>query len=230
MAKINKDPRLSVNKLGEYITSKAGRQNRILRDQKFPSEFITTYYRDALDTISLFLSKNMEDINILERKTESLDQQPAEKVYEYRRISNNIDAIETFMDMLDDIDFKGGSPRLGQHAPPTMKIRNVAISVRPEVVLTGTGKSKTAFVGGIKLHFPKTFPLPEDAAGYISAAMQMYCSHHLSNDGVPYAPYCQVIDIASGTVWPGVQSIKQRTRDIENACQQIAALWPTIRQ
>jgi hypothetical protein len=39
-----------------------------------------------------------------------------------------------------------------------------------------------------------------------------------------------VIDLASGKVYPGVKSIKQRLKEAESACGQIASLWPGISQ
>jgi hypothetical protein len=39
-----------------------------------------------------------------------------------------------------------------------------------------------------------------------------------------------VIDLASGKVSPGIKSIKQRLKDVESACGQIASLWPSITQ
>src|SRR5689334_23054807 len=48
-------PRISVNKLAEFIDAKAARQRQILRDQKFPSEFKGMYYREAAETIAVCL-------------------------------------------------------------------------------------------------------------------------------------------------------------------------------
>jgi hypothetical protein len=44
----------------------------------------------------------------------------------------------------------------------------------------------------------------------------------------PEWPHCMVINLASGKVYPGVKSIKQRLKDVESACGQIASLWPGI--
>ena len=230
MAKTSRTPRISVNKLGEYLVSRAGRQNRILRDQKFPQDFVVAYYREAQEAISLFMAGNMEDIGVLERKISSLDQKPASNIYETRKLSSNIEAIESFMNLLDDIDFQGAKPRLGKQNAPKLLIRNVDVSVRPEVILCGTGKSKANLVGGVKLHFPRTFSLTKDAAGYVSAATQMYCEYCLADEGTSYGQFCTVIDVGAGIVWPGVRAVKQRRRDIEDGCAQIAALWPSITQ
>ncbi len=37
-----------------------------------------------------------------------------------------------------------------------------------------------------------------------------------------------VIDLGSGKVYPGVKAVKQRLKEVGNACGQIAARWPGI--
>jgi hypothetical protein len=37
-----------------------------------------------------------------------------------------------------------------------------------------------------------------------------------------------VLDMASAKVYPGVKAIKQRMKDVENACGQVASLWPSV--
>jgi hypothetical protein len=129
--------------------------------------------------------------------------------------------------MLDDIEFGGASPKLGAHTAPHLQVSNVSISVRPEVTLHS--KSKTsALVGGIKLHFPVTEPLNEEQAGYICAMMHGFCQSHLANDGEPFPGHCMVIDLASQQVYPGVQAVKKRMKDVQGACGQIASLWPSV--
>jgi hypothetical protein len=49
-------------------------------------------------------------------------------------------------------------------------------------------------------------------------------------DGSPLPVHCTVIDLASGKVYPGIKSIKQRLKEIERACSQIASLWPGVTQ
>lgn len=130
--------------------------------------------------------------------------------------------------MLDYIDLQGGTPELGDNSPEKLVIRNVEVSVRPEIILTGAGKSGKPLIGGLKLHFPKANPLSKEAAGFISAALQMYCRDCMPDDGHPHHEYCMILDMASGQVWPGVKAIKQRQGEIESACTQIAALWSSI--
>jgi len=220
-------PRISVNKLAEFIDAKAARQRQILRDQKFPSEYKGMYYREAAEAIAICIASNLENTSVIERTIASLEQQTPEKIGTQRRIQSNIDALETFEAMLDDVDFKGAKPSLGDHAPPKLTIHNVEVSIRPEILLAGAGKDKQPLVGAIKLHFPRTFPLG-DSAGYVSALLQEFAKTYLADNGEAHGPYCPVLDIGSKKVFPGVKSVIGRMKDIRAACQNIVGLWPTI--
>lgn len=138
MAKDN-TPRISVNKLAEYVVSKGGRQRQILRDQKFPQDFKGMYYKEASEAIAACLVSSLEDMSALERAQSVLEQTTSEKIGTQRRINSNIDALETFESMLGMIDLGTATPEMGEHAPEKLKIHNVEISVRPDIILRGKG-------------------------------------------------------------------------------------------
>ena len=115
-------PRISVNKLAEFMTAKASRQRQILHDQKFPSDFKGPYYKEAGEAISACIASNLENLDALDRQLRILEQQSPDKIGAQRRVASNIDAIETFKLMLDDIDLKGGSPSLGANSAPIITI------------------------------------------------------------------------------------------------------------
>ena len=135
------------------------------------------------------------------------------------------------MGMIDALDLSGISCRLGSQTPPRLSIRNVEVSVRPEVILSrASPKGGGRVVGVLKLHFPKTNPLSEEAAGYISAVASRFCECNLMDEGVADSRLCLVVDMASTRVYPGVQSVGQRLKDVEAACEQIFNLWDTIKE
>lgn len=225
----NNTPRISVNKLGEYMISKGARQRQILRDQKFPLDFKGMYYREASEAVATCLASALEDLSSLSRTFKILSQLVPDKIGTQRRVSANMDAIEIFDSMLDAIDFKGGTPELGPHRPERMPIQNVEISVRPEIVIRGKARSGGNLLGAVKVHYSRTFPLDEDSAGYVSAVVQDYCKTYLASDDEVHAPYCFVIDIGSQKIYPGVRSITARLKDVTAECRNILALWPSIR-
>jgi hypothetical protein len=121
----------------------------------------------------------MVDFGILDNSISALSQKVASNIYETRRIAGNIDAIETFNGLLDDIDFGTATARLGAQKAPHLILGGVEVSVRPEVTLHSKSKSGDDLVGGIKLHFPKTEPMDEEQANLVSAPMNAFCKDHL---------------------------------------------------
>ena len=224
----NSTPRISINKLCEFMTAKAARQRQILRDQKYPTDFKAIYYKEAGEAVSVSIASNLENLKPVENAIRLLGQRTPEKIGTQRRIAANLDALETFLMMLDDIDFKGATPHLGDQSPPKLTVHGVDISVRPEVWLSAPGKSGAPLIGALKVHFPHTFALNDDSAGYVSTILQEWCKAHLADLGAVSGTLCPVIDVGSQKVYPGVKATTARMKDIDAICQNVAALWPTI--
>jgi len=223
-------PLISANKLGEYIVSRSARQRRILHDRKYPDpDFnIGMYHREAAEAVTQYILGGAIDTSPLDTALGMLEQQTPQKIGTVRRISSNIDSIERFNNMLDDIDLKGATPEAGTNAAPKIEIYGVEISVRPEIILRQKIKGKQ-YLGALKLHFSKTNPHIEDSANFVSVILNEYCKRNIALDEEVVNPIlCQVIDVASGKVFPGVKSLKRRLDDIEAACRNINALWQSI--
>jgi len=187
------------------------------------------FHREAVEAIQKYIADGAVDPTMVENQLAVLNQLTPEKIGTIRRIGSNITRLEQFLEMLDDIDLKGGIPELGGHRPPKLVVRNVKVSVRPEIIVRGVGPKKQKLVGGIKLQMSGSRKFGDDAAGYVSAVIQEFCKQFLVlDDEVVYAPYCQVIDVGNGLVHAGVKSTVQRMKDIEAECQNIYDLWPSI--
>ena len=213
------------------MNSKAARQREILRQRKYPDPDFSpgNYHHESRDEITSYIANGAVDTNGLHKRLIALKQIDTTKVGLQRRISANIDMIERFLEMLDKVDLGSTDVCLGHHNPRKMKIHNVTISVRPDLIITGHDKKGKCLKGGIKLQLSKVATFDEDTAKTVSAVVQTYLSDHdNSGDAVIYAPYCQVIDVAAGFVFPGVKSITQRMKDVAAECQNIAALWPSV--
>src|SRR5271155_5024839 len=144
--------------------AKGARQRQILRDQKYPTDYKGMYHKEAAEAIAMAILSNLEDLSAVDRAVAVLEQSRPEKIGTQRRVAANLDALETFRLMLDEISEKigGVSLSVGEQSPPRLSIQGVDISVRPELVLQTVGKSGP-LCGALKLHFPRTFPLSEDA-------------------------------------------------------------------
>ena len=218
-------PRISVNKLGEYLVVGPGRRHKILHDAKFPSDFIRPIYRTATDVISSFIAGGLSDIAALERAMEALGNESPNTVWDQRRINSNIDALETFSNMIDAIDLRGAAAQLGPHQSDHLTRSGVAVSVRPEIILRGTRRGQPV-VGGLKLHFPKANPLGAQAASFVSAALAAHLQETQSDAVDP--TLCSVVDVSSAAFFAGPSATRQRLRAVDDGCAEIAARWPTI--
>lgn len=226
-----KGPELSVNKLAEYVCSRAGRQRRILYERKYPDPEFSTgmFHREAAEVVTKYLADGCVDATPIMAKSAALAQLKPDKIGTARRINANIDALERFADMLDEIDLQAAQTELGAHSPPKLTFHGVKISVRPEIILRAAGPKGQSLIGAVKLHFTKTHCHDGESAGYVSAAVQEYLRNHVAQgDEVVAAQLCPVIDVGAGTLFQGVKSTARRLKDIEAECQNIHALWPTI--
>jgi hypothetical protein len=224
-------PTISVNKLAESIVSKAARKRKILMDRKYPDPDFTmgAYHRESEEAIQSYISSGAVDTSPLDLALKVLNQQSPTKIGTIRRINSNAASIERFLDMLDDVDLKGAEAEMGSSNAPKLKIHNVSVSVRPEIILRGSGPKGISCVGAVKLHMSSSDNFTEEAAGYVSALLQEYTKQFLCDDGsVVQATYCQVIDVGNRKVFAGVKSTAQRMKDIEAECQNIFGLWPTL--
>jgi hypothetical protein len=147
---VAKDPSISLNRLALYINSKSARQREILRQRKYPEEEFNlgTYHIESREAISQYLAEGADDTSTIHKRIQNLTQLAPTKVGTQRRVNSNIDVLERFLELLDKIDFKGGSPSLGQQNPPKLKIHNLPISVHPDIVLKGDGPKGKKYIGG----------------------------------------------------------------------------------
>lgn len=224
------DPNISVNQLAVYMNSKAAKKREILHQRKYPDDDFSPgiFHRESRDEISLYLSGGAIDPSGLHKRLKILNQTVAPKVGTQRRLNANVDSIERFLEMLDQVEMIGASVTLGHNNPPKMKYHNVNISVRPDLIVRGVDKRGKSLKGAIKLQLSKAGAFDEDMAKTVSAVVQHYLTDFANGDEIIYAPYCQVIDVASGKVFPGVKAITQRIKEVAAECQNIAAIWPTI--
>jgi hypothetical protein len=223
---IAKKPRLSANKMGEYLVVGPTRRRRIIYDAKFPSDAVVPYYQPAGDAIAQFIAGGMTDFGILEKQADTLGKTNPTTIWQQRRLLGNMEAIDTFLDITDDIDLKGLTTSLGAHSAPRIAYNGLEVNVRPEIIVESKAGGGT--VGAIKLHFPKTNSLNEQAAGYVSAMLHAFCTQHMPDKGAANSKLCTVIDVGSGKVFKGPASAKSRMRDVAAACGEVASLWPSI--
>lgn len=220
VAKVRATPRVSINKLGEYLKAGPARRRKIVQDQKRPPTFQVIRYTEAESAIVESLLA--DDVTVLDDAVDALQSTTPISKYDDQRITLCIEAIEAFR----RIDLSGlGIPTFvhPSPAPATLSIAGVEVSVRPSVA----ARLKTrngARLGLGKVYISKSFELDDDAGEYVAAVMRHFADVHY---GTTDHRKVFVIDVFAGRVFVAPKAITRRMEDVEAACEEIAARWGT---
>lgn len=221
-------PRISVNKLGEYLVATPVRRRRIIKDQKRPSEVIVTRYRDAFEAMTAFLENGAIDDEIIYRALSNLTTKPVSTDFQEQDRNLSIEVLGKFLGLSDQFDFDRKQLRRGVNDPSQLLISNVSVSVRPDVILIAPNISGKAKVGIIKLYLSKTFPLDDNSGVYIGALLQRYTSEFFRSDGVIDHNLCRTIDVFAERIYYAPRAFRRRLNDIEAACEEINRAWAFV--
>lgn len=221
MAKVHKDPRFSVNKLGEYIFATPSRRKKIIIDQKYPSAFIISAYKEAREAIIKYILKNY-DSTIIE---DAISEITASVMLKEHEKENSIMALKAVENMtLPDFTtykvtrYKGDNPKI--------KIMGLDLSINPDLILRKGNK-----VGCIKIHVVKSEQnrLTKDSSSYVATLLQIYVEKHIVEVGeVSDVKICLSVDCFGKTYEEAPKSVKRRLSNIDDACDEIVGRWESI--
>lgn len=215
-------PRISVNKLGEYLTADAGRRKTILRQQKKPSRYMTTHYDAASRSITAFYNGERNP-SFIKRQIDRLSKRVPKHDHDAQRLNDCMDALEAFLDVLDTLALPEYDIRVGAIRPPKLYVAQVAVSVRPELLLY----REDGLVGAVKFQFSKSHALDEKSANYVGTAVHQYVEDILHVDRAKPQNVI-VADLLSRNVYRGPKAVVQRRKDIVAACEEIYVRWSSI--
>jgi hypothetical protein len=217
-------PRISVNKLGEYMTATPLRRRRIILDQQRPRAFIVPRYTEAQDAIVKYLVGDQRDESILLGEIERLNLAPSATAWEEQRKRLCSEALARFVEMTDKINLTGLAVARGGNDQQRLVVDGVEISVRPEVIVQGVNRHGEPVTGALKLYFSKTIPLNEDAGEYVATVLYQYLDQQ-TGPGNAEPKLCQVVDVFGGRVFAAPRATARRRRDVIAACEEIRRAW-----
>jgi hypothetical protein len=220
-------PRISVNKLGEYLTATPARRRRIIYDQKHPPTFQVIRYRDAERAIVEYLVGG-QDLKVLEKARTRLAATVPESEFEAQTVHLCAEALEAFEDSLDALDVLDAVTVVpGQSDPEQMEFSGVYVSVRPEIVLVRPDRADPR-VGCLKLYFGKTGPLDDRSGPYVSTVLAAFAEKHLASKGRVGNRLVVTLDVFARKVVVAPKARARRLDDVAAACEEIAARWGSV--
>lgn len=220
--------KISANKLAELLVSASPtRRRRIVYDQKHPSSAIVARYRLAQEPVSTFLTgqRDLQMLTDAGRRLRS-DGSGTDWAQEDRR--NTADAIEHFAAMAAELP-QDVVYLQGPNEAAKLMIAGVAISVRPDFILTFERRGRR-YVGALKLHYVKNDESALKRAGseYVAVLMHEWLRQFGPEGHAPVYSHCLSADVFRRVAVASPRSISRRLDDINAACEEVAARWPLL--
>ena len=223
---IRTEPRVSVNKLGEYMTATARRRKGIIETQKSPADFIVPRYDPATSAIAQSIVEQSPSA-ILEA-FDRLDRELPKTKWTDQRNSDCQEALEKFRTIRPELQRRLGSSSLtlGTNTAPKLSVSGVDISVRPEILVRNEDRDGTPLFGAVKLYLSKTYELDENSAQYVGTVLHQYIEQFVvDDDGQADHRACCVVDVFAQKIYDAPRAFRARRKDIEAACEEIALRW-----
>ena len=220
-------PKISVNKLGEYLTATPARRRQIVRDQKDPPACKTARYQDAREAITGHIASGLRDAQVALRAADELRQDRGGSDFSIQDRLHSAQAIDAFLGLCDGLQIGAlTAVRAAPSANDSLEFAGVRVVMRPDALLLDPATRHV--VGCVKLHFSRSQPLDGKGAAYVATALREHLERNLSAPGTVDPARCYVVDIGSGSIAAAPKANKRRLGDLGAACAEIKDRWASI--
>jgi hypothetical protein len=216
-------PRISVNKMAEYLEANSMKRKSIVHDAKHPPKVKITRYSDARLAAQAFLISGKK--NVVMAAIRSIRAKPAESPFEANDIKNSEEALRRLLEC-DTSAFEGYSLEPFNTKNASITIAGVEISVQPDAIVRTEVKGQQ-YLGGVKMSIAKK-SLSDECQKHVAMMLYEYISQKLSSaDEKASGKLCFSFDVFKDSVVCCPGGIKQRMDRLEASCEEIALRWPS---
>lgn len=218
-------PRISVNKLAEYVQATPTRRRAILKNLKADKDYFKLYYSEVRNILSSYF-KSGYDNSILDKLIDKIQKKKGTSDWDDKDNPNSILALQCLKDTtlpdLTDYDISSSDDKMDH-----VMVAGVKVLIRPEFYLTNKFSKK---IGGIKLHLAKTEGNRLNLPGmqYVAVMIKYgflnhgYTESEIDNNG------CFSIDVFEKNFGTAPKAYKRTLATLTASCQEIFAIWPTL--
>lgn len=220
-------PRMSVNKLGEFLTTTSPkRQRKILEQLKYPDEhrFTFTGYNEARSAINSYILNGFDEQILLD----AIAVQEGKSELERDNFTDS--SIKALTQVLESnalsdsgfafLPYEGDNPKLN--------IQGVEVSVYPDFIVHSE-TSRNSYIGALKIHLSQSGHFGDEGAKFISSIIYDFVDKHVEKgDRALRNTNCLSYDVFTDSFIECPRSIVRRWQDIEAGCQNIVAIWDSI--
>jgi hypothetical protein len=222
--KTRAEPRISVNKLAEYMVATPARRRGIIRGQKVRRDVVVARYLEVYAGIADCLL-DREKIHEVYRRIDRLYRTTPKSAWELQNNQLSAEALEVFASFVDEIDLSAYEVFRPAKTMPLMPLAGVGVSVRPTVLLRRAGADHV--VGAVHIALSKLLPFAVESGAYAATIVHQYVESVLAETKVdPTDSF--VVDVFARKVYVGPRSYKKRRKDLEAACEEIAQRWAAV--
>jgi hypothetical protein len=233
--KIHIEPRISANKLAEYVLADPSRQRTITRESKFSNVVITVPYTKTRNFIARAFTSDSLDIDKLgQRAAEIESENEVNGISDWHKNdnANSALALKKIIAIAPDLSWKNA--RIVHGRLGGIKIAGVHVSVQPELIFTFEHRNISK-VGAILLNTAKRDEksLARNNGGYCvgdylsSLLFQMLLSKS-PRVAAPLNSKCFAIDVFREKIYTAPASYRTLNKNLEAACEVIASRWAAI--
>jgi len=220
-------PYISLNLLGEFLTTNPKRQRRILEQLKYPDDNKYPYVgNEAKEAIKKYILKDFDE-KVLNKCIKQYQGKEGSSASTQGQIDSSIEGLELVLNGNADInssytytEYKGDNPKL--------TIQGVEVSVNPDLIIRFTSRNVN-YVGALKIHLSKSSPIKELGGKYITTILYYFVDKYIKQDNESVKEkYCLSFDVHTDSIIECPKGVKNRWNEIEAGCMNIAAIWDTI--
>ncbi len=221
--------KMTLEKIGEYLSASPRGRKRVIQELNRKSNLIETDFSEAKNAIARFIAYGDGNEEVIYSEISRLEKKLAMSELQKEQVNLSIDALESFLDVADELVIKEYEfLREDPSIPTTLLISGVTIDVSPEIILRKMDLETGSQVGAVKIYFSKNFPLSDNAGKYMATILFQYLEAHFADVGAADYTNCYVIDVFNQKVYRTPRFNKRYRSDVQAACEEIARAWAFI--
>jgi hypothetical protein len=228
--RVRHTPQLSLSLLGEYMSSSFVRKRSILREAKYPQDFIGPRYDPAQKAAAAYLASGTGDQAQLRQDLDSKLLGTERSSWFKQRDLLCQQAIECVLKLEDELKLENVDVALGGDPNHRMPIAGVMVTVIPDLIVRGVNR-KGPFVGAVKFRYGKTKAITDKWAAHSTTLLHQFAGEYLSGDEMHSdRRHCRLVDVFAGRIYEAPESYKDLRKDVHAACEQIRELWKSVKR
>ncbi len=221
--------------MAEYLSATSTRRKAIIQASRFPKTATVALYDHAREGLVKFLADDARSLRHIAAASESLERRFSRHdatEWVKRDSKNSLEALEVFQRSYNKFGLTKVECRAVTGRQPLLDIWPTRVSVNLDVIvrqrLPAAPMDK---IGGAVLLFSKgeaSASARVERSRVIAGLIYTYATRFLPTQGEPDPALCLAVDVLNGVSHRPPGTFARKLRNVEDACQEIAALWRTV--